>query len=99
MGFKKNNYISASELGDYTYCALSWRLGSEGYSREASREALEKGIRHHEAHGRTVHKAARRTRLGRMIFIIGIAAFIAAIALSKGGWETIVSLLFGDKWR
>jgi hypothetical protein len=92
MAGKIKKYISASELGDYMYCARSWRLGSDGYSREASREVLEKGTHHHEEHGRNVFKADGRVKLGRFLFIIGILAFIAAILLSKGGWETIVSI-------
>ena len=46
--------IRASELGQYTYCAKAWWLGSVAGVASTNTEALARGTAAHAAHGRAV---------------------------------------------
>ncbi len=56
--------LSASEVGQYAYCARAWWLGSVEGNQPIDFGALEGGVRAHERHGwqvalaRGVHKLA-----------------------------------------
>ena len=71
----KHSLISASEVGDYVFCALAWRLRAEGHEAAALQAAREAGSLWHHEHGRDV----RRSRQ----WIIAAKALTAlAVALS-----------------
>ena len=56
----KRPLISASEVGEYTFCARAWRLHAEGYDPDdALRRAQNAGTEFHREHGREVVLAGR----------------------------------------
>lgn len=76
----KSSLISASEVGDYVFCALAWRMRAEGYeSLPSSRVAQEAGSVWHHEHGMDVRRS-RQARLAAMI-IIALAIFLALLLI------------------
>ena len=76
----KHSLISASEVGDYVFCALAWRMRAEG--REplpSSRAAQEAGTQWHHEHGRDVRRS-RQARIAAM-FITMSAIFLALLLI------------------
>ena len=72
--------ISASEVGDYVFCALAWRMRAEG--REplpSSRAAREAGAAWHREHGRGVRRS-RRARLAAAV-LTAAAVFLALLLI------------------
>ncbi len=70
--------INASEIGRYVFCARSWWLRRVlGYTPHNT-EALERGTRSHEEHGRAVVTAQRQMVVVRWLLVI---AFVAAVFL------------------
>ncbi len=55
----KSELISASEVGDYVFCALAWRLRAEGHVPTSLREAQQAGVEWHRDHGRGVERSRR----------------------------------------
>ena len=56
----KRPLISASEVGDYVFCARAWRLRAEGNELDdESRAMLDAGTEYHHAHGGQVRRARR----------------------------------------
>ena len=76
----KRTLISASEVGDYVFCALAWRMRAEGYeSLSSSRAALEAGTEWHHEHGMDVRRS-RQARLAAMI-ITALAIFLGLLLI------------------
>jgi len=63
----KSELISASEVGDYVFCALAWRLRAEGLEPASLRAVQQAGIKWHSDHGREVARA-HRLRAATIIF-------------------------------
>ncbi len=78
----KQRIISASELGEYSYCSRAWWLkqvvGEEGDS-EVAAERTSAGVRGHEAHGRSVRTYQREGQWLRPLWLI--AALVLLIWL------------------
>lgn len=73
----KRSLISASEVGDYVFCALAWRLRAEGHEATALQAARDAGTEWHREHGRTVANE-RRLRTAAVIFV-AMAIFFGLI--------------------
>ena len=58
-GSQRPQFISASEIGEYVYCARVWRLRRDGYEPTSGREALAAGTRWHTGHGLSVVRVQR----------------------------------------
>lgn len=71
----KNDYVTASELGDYVYCKRSWWLKLMGYT--ASNYQMIKGSKDHDSFNKGLDKFA----LLKIIFlsIIAIGAIIITL--------------------
>lgn len=69
----RRDFVRASGMGEYVYCARAWWLRREGVRPTRGAEAREAGTRWHESHGRSVGRA-RRLRL--------VSAFCAYLALA-----------------
>ena len=67
--------ISASEVGDYVFCALAWRLRAEGHETDALQAAQEAGTQWHHDHGIVVRRA-------RKLRVAAVVLFTAAILLT-----------------
>jgi len=75
----KNELISASEVGDYVFCSLAWRLRAEGHEPMSLRAAQQAGIEWHRAHGRGVARS-RRFHTAAIIFT-ALAIFLGLLLL------------------
>jgi hypothetical protein len=58
----RRDFVRASGMGEYAFCARAWWLRREGVSPTRGGEARAAGTRWHESHGRAVERA-RRLRL------------------------------------
>jgi hypothetical protein len=66
--------ITASEIGEFVYCAKAWQLKRAG--EEPDSPALAEGTAFHTKHGAGVAQAARLQRLARMILLLALAGLI-----------------------
>ena len=55
----RKDYVRASALGEYVFCARAWWLRREGIRPTRGGEARAAGTRWHERHGRSVARARR----------------------------------------
>ena len=74
----KRNYIRASEVGQYVFCARAWRLRFDGYEPTSGGDAREAGERWHRKHGRSVKRSllARRIAVYSSFLALVLAVFI-----------------------
>ena len=76
-----DDWIRASDIGDYLYCRRSWWLKrSRGIASQNVRE-LSRGSRHHQKHGNKVQQAVW---LRRVAFVL-IFVVVALVAYSLVG--------------
>ena len=74
------DYISASEIGEYLYCQRAWWLRRRG--RTFSRSAvLDEGIEQHEMLAEAVGQVERGSRKGRQLLWLGLALLVLVILL------------------
>lgn len=64
--------FTASEVGEYVFCAKAWKLKREGVSPKSPR--LKAGATYHHAHQAGLHWAQRLRRLGLAIILLVLAA-------------------------
>ncbi len=77
-----DNWIRASEIGDYLYCRRSWWLKrSRGIAPENVRE-LDRGIQHHRQHGTLVQNAIWLRRAAYVLIFVVVA--VVAYSLVGG---------------
>ncbi len=69
--------ITASEVGDFVYCAKAWHLKRCGET--AKSESLEEGVVFHEEHGTRVVQSQRLNRAGKSLAIIALILLTALI--------------------
>ncbi len=76
-------WIRASELGEYLYCQRAWWLRRElGIESQNVRE-LQAGQQYHNAHGRLVRRAQYGRQLAAVVLFLGI--LLMAWQLVSGG--------------
>lgn len=83
---KRRPVITASEIGEFVYCAKAWQLKRAGV--EAESPALAEGTAFHTRHGAGVSQAARLQHWARMILLFAFAGLITLIMfwlLARGG--------------
>jgi len=71
----RRDFVRASGMGEYAFCARAWWLRREGVTPTRGGEARAAGTRWHEAHGRAVGRA------GRLRTVSAVCAY-AALALA-----------------
>ena len=76
---ERRDFVRASGMSEYTFCARAWWLRREGVKPTLGGERRAEGTRWHESHGRTVSRA-RRLRLLATLCIYG-AGVIAVVLL------------------
>jgi hypothetical protein len=72
-----DQWIRASEIGDYLYCRRSWWLKrSRGIASQNVRELAE-GERHHQKHGQLVQQSVwlRRTAYFLIFIVVALVAY------------------------
>jgi hypothetical protein len=70
---KRNDVLSASEIGQYSYCSYAWFLQRCGY--EAQSPHLEAGTEAHFALGEKIDGFQTRMRYARWYATLGFVAF------------------------
>ncbi|MCP4419155.1 MAG: hypothetical protein GY805_21275 [Chloroflexi bacterium] len=68
-----DEWIRASDIGDYLYCRRSWWLKqSRGIASQNVRE-LNKGTQHHQQHGQRVAQSVWMRRAAYLFIFIAVA--------------------------
>jgi hypothetical protein len=68
-----DQWIRASDIGDYLYCQRSWWLKrSQGIASQNVRE-LSRGNRHHQEHGQLVQQSVWLRRAAYLLIFIVVA--------------------------
>ena len=75
--------ITASEVGEYVFCAKAWKLKRDGVRPVSPR--LEAGTAYHKEHRSSVHRAGRLRGLGFALALIALAAALIWLAIQI--WE------------
>jgi hypothetical protein len=79
-------YITASEVGDFTYCPESWYLQRFGHSPDAgARQRLRDGTHQHERIGRTTARIVDTDVVRRGVLVI-VVALAALLLVTSMGW-------------
>jgi hypothetical protein len=74
-------YLTASEVGQFTYCPEAWYLQRFGFSPDGdAMQRLRDGTRQHERIGRTTERIVDTDALRRRLLIIIVA--LAALVLA-----------------
>jgi hypothetical protein len=73
--------VTASQVGQYAFCARAWWLGSVEKREPAHQARLEAGLATHERHGWGVTLA----RLGKRLALI----LVGAAALALAAWAIL----------
>ncbi len=74
--------IRASEVGQYTFCALAWWLGTVEGRASANQEEMAEGTAAHRRHGRQVQASVTMARLAWLFFALaGLAAAVVLLRL------------------
>ena len=69
---ESDRIIRASELGQYSFCAKAWWLGSVEGVPSANIREMDAGTSEHERHGRTVWLSAWLSRAGWICLALGL---------------------------
>jgi hypothetical protein len=76
-----DEWIRASDIGDYLYCRRSWWLKqSRGIASQNVRE-LEQGRRHHQQHGQSVMQAIWLRRAAYLLIFVAVALLTYQVML------------------
>ena len=73
----RRDFVRASGMGEYAFCARAWWLRREGVRPTRGGEARAAGTRWHESHGRSVSRA----RLLRTVSAVCLWLALALAAL------------------
>lgn len=69
----RKDYVRASALGEYVFCARAWWLRREGVQPTRGGEARAAGTRWHESHGRSVARAKRLRVVAAVCMCLSLA--------------------------
>lgn len=78
----RSKRLTASQVGQYAYCALAWWLGEVEGRPPADLGILEAGVGVHERHGWRVAWARRFRKLALALLAVAALAVLAWVALS-----------------
>ena len=66
--FNKSDIIRASEIGQYQYCSISWKLQKNGYRPNSL--YLKKGIKNHISHGKIIDYTNEKLKKSKILNLI-----------------------------
>jgi hypothetical protein len=69
--------LTASEVGEYVFCAKAWKLKREGVLPKSPR--LKAGTAYHQAHQAGLHWSQRLRQLGLAIILLALAAALLSL--------------------
>lgn len=73
----RKDYVRASALGEYVFCARAWWLRREGVEPTRGGAARAAGTRWHESHGRSVARAKRLRLVAKVCAGLALALALA----------------------
>jgi hypothetical protein len=76
---ESDRIVRASELGQYSFCAKAWWLGSVEGVPSANVREMDAGTSAHEQHGRTVQLSAWLSRAGWICLALGVLTLVLFI--------------------
>ncbi len=77
--FRRDDVISASEIGQYTYCSISWYLHRCGY--ESRTPMIEAGKKTHVDLGNTIENIQYEIERSKRFAVIGYLLLIFSIII------------------
>jgi hypothetical protein len=77
----RRDFVRASGLGEYAFCARAWWLRREGVRPTRGGEARAAGTRWHEAHGRSVSRAKRLRLFATVCIYLALALALVLLYL------------------
>jgi hypothetical protein len=77
----RKDYVRASALGEYVFCARAWWLRREGVEPTRGGEARAAGTRWHEGHGRSVARAKRLRIVAAVCIYLALALGLLVLYL------------------
>jgi hypothetical protein len=73
------NIIMASEIAQYQYCSIAWKLTKQGYRPKS--ELLDIGRNKHEAHGKLIQFSEKLLTKSKILILIGCLLLFFAILI------------------
>jgi hypothetical protein len=74
-----SNFISASEIGQYQYCPISWKLQRIGYKPNSI--YIKKGEKNHIKQGKIIEKIDKINKKSKKLNLIGYFSITLAIII------------------
>ena len=74
---EKNSVISASEIGQYCFCSISWYLQKQGFKPNS--ELLEIGQKKHDEIGQLINKTEIKIIKSKILALIGYIVLFLSI--------------------
>lgn len=74
---KNNDYVTASEIGDYVFCKRGWWLRFNGLLGDT--EAMTQGIEQHEKIASNVQNTWQMRNIAFTILLLGLLVLLSAI--------------------
>jgi hypothetical protein len=78
---KDDRVVRASELGQYSFCAKAWWLGSVEGVPSANVREMDAGTSAHEQHGQAVQISVWLNRVGVACLILGVLVLALLMVL------------------
>ena len=82
----RKDYVRASALGEYVFCARAWWLRREGVKPTLGGESRAAGKQWHEEHGRSVERARRLRLVATLCTFAALALAVLLLILEWRGW-------------
>jgi hypothetical protein len=79
LQLNRRDIISASEIGEFAYCAKAWYLKRCG--EEAQSPHLAEGVAFHARHAAGVSQAGRLKRMGELLALLALVLLIVLIVI------------------
>jgi hypothetical protein len=73
---ESDRILRASELGQYSFCAKAWWLGSVEGVPSANVREMDAGVSAHERHGQAVQLSSWLARAGLICIALGIVILV-----------------------
>ena len=70
MAEKRQRIITASEIGQYTFCSVSWKLQQQGFTPDE--RVFEQGNLHHHNYGQQLQTYTHQKGHSKKLLLTGI---------------------------
>ena len=78
---ESDRIVRASELGQYSFCAKAWWLGSVEGAPSANVREMDAGVSAHERHGQAVKVSSWLGRAGLICIALGIVILVLLVVV------------------